>query len=232
VLFEQKLLIFTTISDIIYIIYIIIRTDGDRLMKRNDDYNGALTREQFLFYEIRIVAKLLCDGNTYDEALEKIKSDNLFQFPTERMISSIFNVCIRRIEALDSEILTDYLAHSSSDIAKQINLYAMMCYNGIVRDFMIYVIGEKYRTQEFGFSQKDLNVFFAELRERIEGIENWSDSTISKIKQVLKKSLVECEYLDTVKSNRLNPVYLYPELEDVIREKNALQVLPAFNCFM
>lgn len=31
-------------------------------MSRNMDYNGGLTREQFLFYEIRIVAKMICEG--------------------------------------------------------------------------------------------------------------------------------------------------------------------------
>lgn len=29
----------------------------------------------------------------------------------------------------------------------------------------------------------------------------------------------------------LLPVYLYPELEEVIRQKNDLDALPAFNCF-
>ena len=33
-------------------------------------YNGALTAEQFLFYEIRIVAKLYLDGKSIDEIIE------------------------------------------------------------------------------------------------------------------------------------------------------------------
>ena len=200
-------------------------------MKRNDDYNATLTREQFLFYEIRIVAGLLCNRHTKDEALEIIHSENLFQFPTERMINNIFNVCIKRINALDSKNLTYHLAHAPVDISKQVNLYAMMKYNGIVRDFMTYVIGEKFRLQEFQFSRSDLNIFFMELQDRVEGISKWSESTVNKIKQVLTKSLVECGYLDTAKSTTLNPVYLYPELEDEIRAKSDLSMLNAFNCF-
>ena len=53
------------------------------------EYNGGLTREQFLFYEIRIMASLVSQGYTKAEAIEKITKDNLFQFPTERMITSI-----------------------------------------------------------------------------------------------------------------------------------------------
>ena len=128
------------------------------------DYNGGLTREQFLFYEIRTVATLLQQGLSRDEILEKIKQENLFQFPTERMISSIANTCFKRIDALESETLVYHLANSPADVAKQINLYAMMKYNRIVWDFMTTVIAEKFRTQEFDFSKKDLNVFFFRLK--------------------------------------------------------------------
>ena len=47
------------------------------------EYNGGLTREQFLFFEIRVVASLLVQGLSHDEILEKIREENLFQFPTE-----------------------------------------------------------------------------------------------------------------------------------------------------
>lgn len=91
-------------------------------------YNGGLTREQFLFFEIRIVASLMLQGFNRNEILEKIKEENLFQFPTERMISSIAGVCFRRIDALESETLVYHLANAPAEVAKQINLYAMMKY--------------------------------------------------------------------------------------------------------
>ena len=55
----------------------------------HNHYNGGLTREQFLFYEIRIVARLICEGKSRDEIIEEIAADNLFQYPTERMIKTI-----------------------------------------------------------------------------------------------------------------------------------------------
>ena len=197
----------------------------------NSEYNGGLTREQFLFYEIRIVANLLSQGYSRDEILEKIKTENLFQFPTERMISTITKTCFKRIDALQSENLIENLAHSSVDVAKQINLYAMMRYNRIVWDFMVNVIGEKFRTQQLDFSGKDLNLFFFRLQEQNDNVASWSDSTIAKIKQVLKKSLIECGYLDNSKAEQLNTVYLYPELESGILENGDKVVFPAFNFF-
>lgn len=62
-------------------------------MARQDEYKASLTREQFLFYEIRVVAKLRMQGETSDGSLKKVLEDNLFQFPTERMdnIQHIFS---------------------------------------------------------------------------------------------------------------------------------------------
>ena len=178
-----------------------------------------------------MVASLISQGIPRNEIIKRIKEDNLFQFPTERMIVSIANTCFQRIEALDSAVLVDYLGHATTDVAKQINLYAMMKYNRIVWDFMTTVIGEKYRTQEFDFSKRDLNLFIFQLQEQNDTVASWSDSTISKIKQVLTKALIECEYLDSARSTQLNPVSIAPELEDEIRSNNDMAALPAFNCF-
>lgn len=195
------------------------------------EYSGGLTREQFLFYEIRVVASLIKQGLSRDKILKKIKDENLFQFPTERMIASIAGTCFQRIDALDSETLIDHLANAPMDVAKQVNLYAMMKYNRIVWDFMTTVIAEKYRTQEFEFSRRDLNVFFLGLQEQNDSVASWTEGTINKIKQVLTKMLVECEYLDTIRSTQLNPVSIAPELEDEIRANNDTAALAAFNCF-
>ena len=199
---------------------------------RKEHYNGGLTREQFLFYEIRIVANFMLKGLPRTEIVDMIYADNLFQFPTERMIKSIANTCFKRVDALDSEELLYHLVNAGTETAKQINLYAIMCENSIVRDFMTDVIGEKYRTQELDFSAKDVNVFFMELAEKVPVADDWSESTIKKLKQVLVRFLVECEYLENTRSDKLMPVYLYPELEAVIREKNDTASLAAFNYFM
>lgn len=194
-------------------------------------YNGGLTREQFLFYEMRIVANLVNQGLTRDEIAKKIYDENLFQFPTERAINLITRCCFRRLDALESDVLIEQLATASIDVAKQITLYAMMKQNRIVWDFMITVIAEKYRTQDFSFSKKDLNLFFLRLQEQNDDIATWTDGTINKIKQVLLKTLVECEYLDSTKSENLNLIYIVPELEDEIKANNDIAALAAFNCF-
>ena len=194
-------------------------------------YNGGLTAEQFLFYEIRIVSKQYLEGKSIDEIIESIKRDNLFQYPTERKISKLARACHRRIVALDNKKLVYELASAPIEVAKQINLYAMMRYNRLVREFMTDIIGEKYRQQDFSYTKKDINVFFSRLREQNDDIAAWSEQTITKLKQVLTKCLIETEMLDSFHARELNPIFISAELESGIRENNDLPALSAFNCF-
>ncbi len=194
-------------------------------------YNGGLTAEQFLFYEMRIVSKQYLEGKPIDKIIEYIKRDNLFQYPTERKISKLARACHRRIVALGNEKLVYELANAPVEVAKQINLYAMMRYNRLVREFMTDLIGEKYRQHDFSYTKKDINVFFSRLREQNDDIAAWSEQTIMKLKQVLTKCLIETEMLDSFRARELNPIFISTELESGIRENNDLTALPAFNCF-
>ena len=62
--------------------------------------------------------------------------------------------CYKRLVALDNEKLVYEVANAPVEVAKQINLYAMMRYNRLVREFMEGVIGEKYRLQDFSYTKK------------------------------------------------------------------------------
>ena len=193
--------------------------------------SGQLTREQFLFYEMRTTAKLLQEGLDEEEVINRIVEDNLFQYPTEKSIRQMAKTCITRLKALDDESLVGAIACKATDEAKQICLYAMMKQYRLVWDFMLTVIGEKYRMQDFSFGKVDVNVFFMQLQEQDDYVAGWSESTIGKIRQVLIKILVENEYLDNIKADHINPVWLNSTLENAIRNNSDERALTAFNCF-
>ena len=203
---------------------------GNQSAISGNDYNGSLTREQFLFHEMRITAKLVESGKNDAAVLEEITCDNLFQFPTERSVKNLAKCCLRRLHALNDPELIRAIANAPSEAAKQICLYAMMKQNRLVWDFMITVIGEKYRLLDTSFSRMDLNSFFARLQEQNDSVAGWTEQTIQKIKSVLVRILVENDYLDSNRSVTLNPVLIVPLLEAKIREAGELAALPAFNC--
>ena len=93
-------------------------------MKSDSPYNGSgsLTREQFLFYEMRTTAKLLIEGMTYEEVIKKIMSENLFQYPTEKSVRSMTNTCLSRLHSMNDPSLVQAIATQPAETSKQIRI--------------------------------------------------------------------------------------------------------------
>ena len=89
-------------------------------------YKAVITREQFLFYEVRTTAKLLLCDLSPEEIVDKIVLGNLFQYPTEKSVRRMALTCIKRLQNLNDETLIDGIANQPVEISKQICLYAMM----------------------------------------------------------------------------------------------------------
>ena len=191
--------------------------------------SGALTREQYLFNETRVVGELYLHGMSDEETIEKVYNENLFRYPTEKMLRNIARVCLKRINALEDERLIKALVEKPGSIAKQVCLYAMMKQNRLVNDFMLKVIGHKFIERDYGFSKLVVSSFLIDLQEQDPWVASWSPSTINKIRQVIVKTLVDNEYLDDNKSRQLSTITINSVLEEVLREKDKA-ALAAFNC--
>lgn len=192
-------------------------------------YLGSLTREQFLYYEVKIVAQLVLKGLGEKECLDLIIEENLFQLPTEKSVKSLFKGIYKRLMYASTPKLVELIAYGVSEVSKQASLYLLMRYNKIVYDFMVYIIGEKYKNFDFSFDKHEVSVFMNKLQCENEMISSWSESTINKIKSILVKCLSDTGYLNNIKSNNLNPVFLYDEVLECIEENGDFEVLPAFN---
>ena len=100
----------------------------------------------------------------------------------------------------------------------------------VVRDFMITVIGEKYKQRDYSFGRGDIRAFFLRLQEQDDYVATWSDNTVRKMESVISRLLIENEYIDGGRSTSLNPMLITSALENAIRYSGDLLALPAFNC--
>ena len=200
-------------------------------MDNSYPYVASLTREAFLFFEMRATARLMEEKKSDETVIKEIVEKNLFQYPTEKSITRMAKACIKRLHALEDDSLLSAIATQPTDVSKQICLYALMKQSRLVWEFMLTVIGEKYRLRDMSFGKIELNTFFMRLQEQNDTVASWSDSTITKLKQIIARVLVETEYLDNLKADHLNPVWLHPVLENAIRGNGDAAILPAFNCF-
>lgn len=193
------------------------------------NYNGGITREQFLLREARIVAKLKLDGLTNEEIISVVKSNNLFQYPTEKMLGNIARVCLDRISFLEDINMLQLLAYGNYESAKQIHFYSLLKKERLLREFMQNVIAQKFQDLDFHFAKSDVRAFIHHLKEFDSDVGQWSDKTLVKIGQVLVKILVEMGYIEKHTSNQLNPILIEYEVERLIIDNGDKHLLPIFN---
>ncbi len=202
-------------------------------MLHNQPYRGALTREQWLFREIRIVARLRLDEGLSDaDIVERVVEQNLFQYPTERELKSIARALCRRLTALSDDEgrraqLAHLIAHGTVDQARQTNLYAIACDYRVMWEFMTVVVASKRRQLDAHLPKREIVSFLEGLRTQDEKVAGWSDATLNKIRQVFVKCLEECGMYDRA-SEQLTSVLLDFELEGLIRANDDAAILPAF----
>ena len=198
-------------------------------MNPSQTYSASLTREQFLFKETRIVAELMVEG--FDEAAiyKRIVLENLFQLPTEKSVRSLIRPCVRRLKGLEDDEAVHVIATQTAQTARQLGLYAMMRDSRLMAEFMVTVVGEKYRQHNPNFSRGDVNIFFLQLAEQNEQVAAWSNSTVGKIGSVLMNILVQNEYLANTRAKELQPVSLASQVAAVIKRNHDEWMLPAFN---
>ena len=197
-------------------------------------YRGTITREQWLSREMRIVARLMLeDGFTDPAALATyVQEHNAFQYPTERELKSIARACIRRIASVSEDHavtarLVELLAHGTADQLRQANLYAMMCDNRLVWEFMLNMVADKRRRLDCSLRSYEIASFIEGLRAQSETVDGWSDATRNKARQVLAKCIVECGMYDR-RAEELTPLLADFELTQIIRANGDERALAAF----
>lgn len=191
---------------------------------------AAITREQFLLREMQIACQLHESGLSNDEVIAKIKSENLIQYPTERMVGNIARVCCKRIDAVDDEAIIRIIASGMPEAAAQANLYAMMCAYPLVRNFMVEVVARKFQELDYTLGSMEMSAYMTSLQVEHENMANLADSTIGKIKQVLRKCLIECGMLANARSEELIPIFLDFDVREAIEAKGDAEALRAFGC--
>ncbi|MDO4443487.1 MAG: DUF1819 family protein [Slackia sp.] len=193
---------------------------------------GTLTREKFLLDEIRMVATLRESGISDEDIIRRAADDNIFQYPTTREAAGMARACLHRLDALDRPELVRLLVAGSGsfDQAAQVNLYAIARAYRLMREFLEEEVAMRYRTLDFELTAADVNSFFTRIRARDEEVASWSEATFTKLRGVLRGSLVKAGLMRSVSSSELIPFAIDPVLEEAMAANGDFDILPAFNC--
>ena len=176
-------------------------------MEKVQKYSAKLTGESFLLQELKIVAKLKKEGYEDKEIRNMILNENLFQYKFKSSISRRITPLMQRIKLLDDKLI-DMLLENSLEDGRIINLYAIMKNDRLFIEFMDEVISKKFEANNEILEKKDINIFFEAKQEQNEEVAKWSEATVAKVKQVIRKILIEAKVIEDIKSGSVHKIII------------------------
>lgn len=197
-------------------------------MELEQPYSAQLTREPFLFHEMRTTAQLMQQGMDDETIIAKVYDGNLFQYPTEKSLKRMTRACLRRLHAVQDAEVVRQIAEASADTARQLCLYVMLLESRLFREFMLQVVAVKYRQRETRLSRADVQAFFLHLSGQSGQVAGWSESTVKKIISVFMGILTQNGYLTNARSSELQVVIVQPAVRDAMKRGGHAEWLSVF----
>lgn len=183
----------------------------------NKEYSAKLTGESFLLYEFKIIAKLKREGFSDKDIRKIVLEENLFQYKFKSSITRRLTPLLQRVNVLDNTLI-DILIDDPLVDGVVINLYSIMKNDRLFFEFMNEVVKEKLQNNSEIIEKKDINIYFEHKAEQNEEITKWSDATIQKLKQVIKKILSEAKILN-LKTGEVHKLIMSQGLKEYLVKK-------------
>ena len=184
---------------------------GQTSPKQNKFYNGEIVAGSLLVAESREIAGLLFQGKNGESWNEAVFTSNILQKRNPETARRQARLIKKRL-VLMKPALWEMIVKADSGLATQAVMAAAIKHSRLLGDFMNTVVREHWRTFQKSITITDWNHFMETCAQVDPKVENWSDSTRAKLKQVVFRILAEAKYVENTRSLMLQPVLIEPEL--------------------
>lgn len=161
----------------------------------NSKYSMTFTTCSLLVQEAINVAELFSKEKDWKKVSQIAADKNLFQYRTVSSLKRTLSEIISRLKLL-SEDAIDLLVSGYKEEQLQILWLAVCLRYPFIYEFSVEVIREKYRSMQYKIEQFDFDAFFNSKMNYHESLENITETTRKKLKQVLFKMMKEAEIID------------------------------------
>ena len=187
-------------------------------------YNGEIVAGSLLTMESRKIASLLLDNANPDAWHQAIVIDNILQKRSPATAKRQARLIKNRLSLMKPE-LWDIIVRGSSDETVQALLAAAIKHSPLLGDFMDTVIRQHWRTFIKKLDDKNWKDFINTCVQVDPGIEQWTASTLAKLRQVIFRIFAESKYIDNTKNLNLLPVSVIPEIRRYLLENSEHRIL-------
>lgn len=176
-------------------------------------YLGDIIGGSIMLRESRIISELLLQHPDDASWHEAIVSHNLLQKNSVHSAKRMASTLRKRVEPMGQDFWTA-LPRVSDDQAKQMLLLATLCQSPVLGDFMATVVSDARRMYRESLRSDDWQEFILSRQRVIDGLDQFSASSIQKMGNNVFKILADVGYLESGRSKKLQNIYLLPEMRE------------------
>jgi hypothetical protein len=184
-------------------------------------YKLSFTAGSLLFPETIKVAELYSKIQDWERVEKQVINENILQKVSRTSSKRIFQEIKLRISSMTKEQFQILISTTYQN--QKLLLYLAICkYYKFIFDFIVEVVRNKTLLFDYTIFDSDYVNFFEAKKEEHPKLQELSDKTAAKIKQVLFRILAEANLIDSPKSKKIIPVFLDKKIEDLIIKDNPL----------
>jgi hypothetical protein len=188
------------------------------------EYNAEISAGSLMPLESKRLAALLLtepDDKAWRDAIEV---QNILQKKTPATARRQATLIRKRLKTLDAKAL-EMITTREGEVVNQLLLAASVKHSLLLGDFLRRLYADRQRRLETNLSATDWQDFLAECAHQDAAVANWTDGTKAKLFQVIVRILVEAKYLENVRSMKLTPQALHPDVQRYLRKHHESYVL-------
>jgi uncharacterized protein YdeI (YjbR/CyaY-like superfamily) len=180
-------------------------------------YTLSYTTASLSVYEMEVIAQLYLETKDWESVARLAIEENALQKGTVSSRKRLFNELKKRLQTLTNAQLAFFGDASSSD-AK--NLAMLSCFKlyGFIYDFATEVMRKKLLLFDYQLLNSDYESFYDSKRVAFENLNEISESTQKKLKQVMFRMFEQAGFIDSVKEKHIHKPYLSDELVRLVVE--------------
>jgi hypothetical protein len=188
------------------------------------EYNAEISAGSLMPLESKRIAALLLTYPHDGAWRDAIQVQNILQKKTAATARRQATLIRKRLMTLDAKAW-EMIASREGEVVNQLLLAASVKHSLLLGDFLRRVYADRQRRLETNLSATDWQDFLAECAHHDAAVANWTESTKAKLFQVIVRILVEAKFLANVRSMKLTPQSLHPDVERFLRKHHETYVL-------
>jgi hypothetical protein len=184
----------------------------------NPTYNFAFTGASMKFHDFMRLANYV-EENQIDVEEETLDPNVIMRRSNTRTNKREFQELIKRYKLLTP---TQRIALLDMDVdgQKQIAMVAICKLYTFIRDFIVEVVREKFLALDFKLTDGDYQSFFNRKIELHPELEQFSESTVKKARQVTWRILEQAGLINNTKDRIILPQFVNQRVIEVIVQDN------------